>query len=166
MNSPVLMRPESPDTTSPLNLSIKEETRIKTEDGIRSSQSTPSPPPSLPSWTKGRVWSPAVDPARRIWSPAVTCEQESKLINNNNVVVDVMCGDCGGMSSKFRPDSSGLCSSCIQGQSRTERAFPVRTFFKIKYIIIFLSMSINCKKKSELVTSVLYLYNGHCTTLE
>lgn len=155
LNSPVLMRPESPDTTSPLNLSIKEETRIKTEDGIRSSQSTPSPPPSLPSWTKGRVWSPAVDPSRRIWSPAVTCEQESKLINNNNVTVDVMCGDCGGISSKFRPDSSGLCSSCIQGQSRTERAFPVRT-----YIIIILTMSINCKKKCSLSV------NAHSTSLE
>jgi hypothetical protein len=88
-----------------------------------------------PIWGPGhaRIWSPAEE-QRRIWSPAVTCEEENKLSTNNNtissskVVVEVRCGGCGDVTSKFRPDVS-RCHNCVHTGShhvsRTERIFKV-----------------------------------------
>ena len=71
-----------------------------------------------------------------IWSPAVTCEQETttkkKTLNinsnnnNNNNNMQVMCGDCGGVTSKLSPDMSTRCTTChLSAIHRSERAFPV-----------------------------------------
>ena len=110
--------------SSPLNLSMKHETLVKSEvKDDPSSDCTPSPPlpptlSSLPSphssplggfpiptslhlptstW-QNRLESSGRRSATSIWSPAVTCEQETtkkKNLNNNNNVVDVHAG-CGG----------------------------------------------------------------------
>jgi hypothetical protein len=197
-----LLRADSPDTTSPLNLSLREQqaatrrSRLNTEHedeeededdedeeeeeeeeeggegGARSSQSTPSPAATALCWPPPSLWSSPslVEPARRIWSPAIACEQETsqkKLAaarrrhnnNNNNynrksgsaaaaaaatsptgsgggsggnsssvvVKVEVVCGDCGGAATNYRPDVTARCQVCSLGQGRSDRAFPVST---------------------------------------
>ncbi len=194
-----LLRADSPDTTSPLNLSLREQqaatrrSRLNTEheddedededdeedeeeeeeegggEGARSGQSSPSPAATSLCWPPPSLWSSPslVEPARRIWSPAIACEQETsqkKLAaarrrhnNNNNynrksgsaaataaatsttgsnsggggnsssvvVKVEVVCGDCGGAATNYRPDVTARCQVCSLGQGRSDRAFPV-----------------------------------------
>ena len=127
--------------SSPLNLSMKHETIIKSEVKDDPSDCTPSPPlpptlSSLPSPHSSPLggfttptslhlptstWQSRLESSGRsaasIWSPAVTCEQETtkkkNLNNNNNVVeVNVVCGDCGDVTGKFSPDMTARCSSC------------------------------------------------------
>jgi hypothetical protein len=49
--------------------------------------------------------------------------------NSSSVVVkvEVVCGDCGGAATNYRPDVTARCQVCTLGQGRSDRAFPVST---------------------------------------
>ncbi len=49
--------------------------------------------------------------------------------NSSSVVVkvEVVCGDCGGAATNYRPDVTARCQVCSLGQGRSDRAFPVST---------------------------------------
>ncbi len=212
-----LLRADSPDTTSPLNLSLREQqaatrrSRLDTEheddeeededdedeeeeeeeeggEEARSSQSSPSPAATSLCWPPPSLWSSPslVEPARRIWSPAIACEQETsqkKLAahrrrhnnNNNNynrksgsavaaaaaatsttgssnngggnssvvVKVEVVCGDCGGAATNYRPDVTARCQVCTLGQGRSDRAFPVSTRTFVQYCTLHLKGTVS-----------------------
>ncbi len=50
--------------------------------------------------------------------------------NSSSVVVkvEVVCGDCGGAATNYRPDVTARCQVCTLGQGRSDRAFPVSIY--------------------------------------
>jgi hypothetical protein len=61
---------------------------------------------------------------------------------NSSVVVkvEVVCGDCGGAATNYRPDVTARCQVCSLGQGRSDRAFPVSTRTFVQYCTV----SVHC----------------------
>jgi hypothetical protein len=65
--------------------------------------------------------------------------------NSSSVVVkvEVVCGDCGGAATNYRPDVTARCQVCTLGQGRSDRAFPVSTRTFVQYCTLHLKGTVS-----------------------